>query len=108
LINGKPEIEDIENNKTSFRQIFEKFLQSKYGRYIEYLSTLISLISYFLWLVSSYIGEIEWEDSLDVGFLIFYVIEYALRLFTAQNRFSFLFSYWSVIDLVTLMPLVLM
>lgn len=56
-MNGKAEMEDIENNKTTIRQIFEKFLQSKYGRYIENISTVISLFSYMLWLIGTYMEK---------------------------------------------------
>ena len=36
------------------------------------------------------------------------MLEYSLRLFTAQNRFNFVVSSWSVTDLVTMMPIVLL
>ena len=94
--------------KISVRQIIEKFLNQKYGRYIELVSSLISLFSCIIWLVQSYVGhKLEWFESVDIAFLIYYLLEYTLRLYTAQNRLNFLFSYWSLIDLATLVPLIL-
>jgi voltage-gated potassium channel len=44
-------------------------------------------------------------NDLDLGILIIFAIEYCLRLWSAENRVKFAFQLFSIIDLVSILPL---
>jgi hypothetical protein len=77
------EEEDFEN-KVTIRIVLEKFLTSKYGKYIEYMSGSLSFFSALLYIISTYLDEgISWEDPLDIVVMSLFLGEYTVRLIAA-------------------------
>ncbi|MGB3263387.1 MAG: ion transporter [Microcoleus sp.] len=46
-------------------------------------------------------------QTLDTALLVVFVVEYLVRLWCAENRFKFIFSFFSVIDLLAILPFLL-
>lgn len=46
-------------------------------------------------------------QTLDTVLLILFAVEYLVRLWCAENKFNFIFSFFSVIDLVAILPFLL-
>ncbi|MCT4609874.1 MAG: ion transporter [Pelagimonas sp.] len=46
-------------------------------------------------------------DALEVIFLTIFVVEYLLRLWSAPNRWKYVFSFWGIVDLAAILPALL-
>ncbi|MBE9187024.1 ion transporter [Microcoleus sp. LEGE 07076] len=46
-------------------------------------------------------------ETLDTALLVIFVVEYLLRLWCAENRVKFIFSFFSIIDLLAIIPFLL-
>ena len=71
------------------------------------IMVLILLFSTFFVLETFSLSTLT-QDSLRIGsriILVIFTIEYGLRLWSAENRISFLFDVFSIIDLMVILPL---
>jgi hypothetical protein len=67
--------------------VIEKFLTSKYGKYFEIFSACGSFFSCVMYIISTYLPNgISSLENIDLVVIIFYFIEYTLKLFAAQHR----------------------
>lgn len=67
----------------SFRMEVEQLLNSKYGRYIETVSCLLSLASSALYVVSTYTDSISFLREIDLVVILLYALEFALKLYVS-------------------------
>lgn len=75
----KIEIEEIDGQAT-FRQIVEKKMNAGWGKFIEYISSFLSLLSSIMYILSTYeFADLSWFYFVDLGFVIFFILEYGLK-----------------------------
>ena len=70
---------DDSEDKMTFRQVLEKFLNGRYGQTIEYISTFLSVFSCTVYLVTTYTYNFQWFQDLNLAIELFYLLEYVLR-----------------------------
>jgi len=84
----------------------EKFLNTKYGNYIEYLSAFLSLTTALIYIISTYFEDgIPALDIIDLFVLNLLFAELLLKLLSSQHPFLHLCSTNTVIDIFTIVPL---
>ena len=86
----------IEKNDTKFGRIFDLFIQfliliSLVSFSIETLPDLSTETSDFLWII-------------EVVCVIIFTFEYFLRIFVANKKLKFIFSFYGLIDLIAILP----
>jgi len=82
-------------------------METPVGRAIDLVITELVLLSMVIFAVQTYPISDRLRvslDALDQGILILFVGEYLLRLWCAEQRFRYLFSPYSLIDLVAILP----
>ncbi len=96
-------------------------LKEKIAFYLEDIETPIGLVTNLLilffillsagiFVIETYPINSEIKDILhliDLGILVVFTFEYILRFWSANNKLKFVFSLFSVIDLIAILPLVL-
>jgi len=86
----------IERNDTSAGRIFDLSIQ---------ILIVISLLSFSADTIPSLdYGIRRILHKLEVITVIVFTVEYLLRIFVADKKFSFLFSFFGVIDLLAILP----
>src|SRR5436190_9606720 len=45
-----------------------------------------------------------WLSGIELAIVIFFTVEYGLRVLTAENKFKFIFSFFGIIDLLSILP----
>lgn len=86
--------------------LLEKVLTSQYGKWIELISSSLSLISSVLYVVSTYVNDpISWQETFDVIIMSLFLVEYVFRLFASAHPFHYIISTHSIVDLATIAPL---
>jgi len=50
-------------------------------------------------------GLRPWLDMLEIAILVAFAIEYAARVFCAERRLRYMFSFWGIVDLLAILPL---
>mmetsp|Transcript_10606 Transcript_10606/g.9174 ORF Transcript_10606/g.9174 Transcript_10606/m.9174 type:complete len:91 (+) Transcript_10606:19-291(+) len=78
--------QDIDENETkaTLRQNIEKVLNGNYGKLIEKFSTFLSFFSIVVYVIRTYVDdEVKWFNYVDIGIMVFYLIQYALELFAS-------------------------
>ncbi|MDQ6970696.1 MAG: ion transporter [Mariprofundus sp.] len=86
-------------------------LSSPIGRKVNQTLMLIILISVLVGMLAS-VGSFDnhWKTlfhAFEYGVTILFIIEYVLRLYSARNAFSYAFSFYGIVDLATLLPLLI-
>ncbi len=85
-------------------------MESPLGRGINLFITGLVLVSSAIFVVETYRIPVSLRQQLNVledGILVVFVIEYLLRVWVAEQRSNYLFSLYSVIDLLTIVPFLL-
>ncbi len=96
-------------------------VREKVGFYLEDTETNIGLwsnliilglilISSAIFVAQTYVISSNLQEILnivDLGILIVFTIEYSLRFWSAKNKIKFVFKFFSIIDLVAILPLFL-
>lgn len=85
-------------------------IETPLGRGINLLIAGLVLISSAIFVIETYQISPSLRQQLDVfenGILFIFVIEYLLRFWFAKQRFQHLFSLYSLIDLVAILPFLL-
>lgn len=92
----------------------EKTLRSKLDEIVE--GPVFSGIIQFLILASAVAFALESEyvdrykyyfDIIDWSFFILFGVEYFLRIYTAKNRIGFIFSFFGIVDLLAILPIII-
>ncbi len=85
-------------------------IESPLGRGINLLITGLVLVSSAIFVVETYKipGSLRQPlDLLEDGILIIFVIEYLLRVWVADQRVKYVFSLYSIVDLLAIVPFLL-
>lgn len=96
-----------------YYRLFDQRTRS--GRYFEALCGLFALLSVIAVFIESDIGrgtsllatssEISLFIWLEIAFTVVFTLEYLLRLLVWPNPARYVFSFWGIIDLATVLPL---
>ena len=97
-----------------WRVLFDQHTRS--GRYVEALCGLLALLSVVVVFIESGIGTqyhlnySQWRlfVLLETAFTLAFTLEYLLRVITWPQPARYVFSFWGIIDLATLLPLYIM
>jgi voltage-gated potassium channel len=82
-------------------------LGSPLGRVWDVFQVLMSLLSCFLYVASTYGYEKSIPFEIDWVITIFFTVDYALRFFIATNRLAYPFSFFAIVDLIACLPVYL-
>lgn len=86
----------IEKGHTKTGRIFDFFIQ---------LLIILSLISFTIETIPDLSHEFYfWLHTLEIFTIIIFTIEYLLRLYVADNKLKFIFSFYGIIDLIAILP----
>jgi len=97
--------------QTLFRRLFDQ--QTRSGRRFEALCGLLALLSVITIFIESSMGSQltftprEWHLFIwiEIGFTLIFTFEYILRVIAWPRPVRYVFSFWGVIDLATMLPL---
>jgi voltage-gated potassium channel len=79
--------------------------QTRTGKIVEIILLGFNLAACFLYVASTYENRMPgWLIFLDVIVAVEFIIEYLLRIWTAEKKCRYLFSFYGIIDLVTILP----
>eukprot|EP00026_Physarum_polycephalum_P001337 Phypoly_transcript_01338.p1 GENE.Phypoly_transcript_01338~~Phypoly_transcript_01338.p1 ORF type:complete len:1085 (+),score=170.19 Phypoly_transcript_01338:113-3367(+) len=98
------------SNKLSYRVRLEVFLvYTRLAEVIEITQVVLSLLSVVLYIVGTYLhhgttGAIVYS-WLDFIFCVFFTLYWVLDLYLAKNRLQQLFSFFSFVDLLSILPI---
>jgi hypothetical protein len=85
------------------------YQRTKYGYYLDTAQAVLSAVSCLLFIVVSYaMIEPSWLTDVEDIFTIWFMADYALRLFIAQDSLVFFFSLVSFLDFFTVVPAIVM
>ena len=90
-----------EEDKENFKQKLEQFLNETFIKnIIHYISALLSLVAFIIYLVSTYfpLGNFEWSKTVDYFFCAFFNIEFLLNFYLSQHRLSFILNLENISD----------
>lgn len=99
-------LDEDDEPRVSLRIKVEKILSGNVGKTIDYVSTILSLGTFIMYLVRSYADNLQWFFwKIDIGIMIFFSIEYILKFYAAQHKYQYFFlNYETFIDLCTCIP----
>ncbi|HAZ78048.1 MULTISPECIES: ion transporter [Enterobacteriaceae] len=97
--------------QTLFHRLFDQ--QTRSGRRFEALCGLLALLSVITIFIESSMGSQltftpqEWHLFIwiEIGFTLIFTFEYILRVIAWPRPVRYVFSFWGVIDLATMLPL---
>lgn len=100
---NKPEENNQNEGTKNLRQILDSFLNVNKRKMIFSLtSAFISLISFLLYLISTYNkGMNYFLDNFDIIVFIIYVLEYLTNIVLAHDRINHMITTNSLLDLIT-------
>jgi voltage-gated potassium channel len=87
--------------------IYLKDLETPVGRVVNLTIAGLMLLSSGIFVAETYsISDYLRHDLklLDIAILIVFSLEYGLRLWSAENKFLYIISFYSIIDLVAILP----
>jgi voltage-gated potassium channel len=85
-------------------------IETKIGKTISFFLLSLILLSSFIFVVETYPIAENYQHiltMLDQGILIIFAIEYILRLISSDQPLKFFFSFFSLIDILAILPLIL-
>ena len=99
LVVEKKEEEDKESLKQKIEQFFNDTLVKSI---IHYISAVLSLVAFIIYLVSTYfpLNDFKWAKTVDYFFCAFFNIEYLINLYLSQHKISFLLNLENITDLL--------
>jgi len=100
---NKPEEGNTNEGAKNIRQILDSFLNVNKRKIIFYfVSVFISLISFILYVVSTYNNILnDFLDKFDIIVFIIYIFEYFANFILAHDRFNHMMTINSLLDLLT-------
>ncbi|GAB5418246.1 MAG: ion transporter [Crocinitomicaceae bacterium] len=93
--------------KKKIDQIVES-RETKAGLYFDYAIQVLILLSIIAFTIET-IPDLEVETQLFLNYfewfcIIIFSIEYVIRIFIAENKLKFIFSFYGLIDLIAILP----
>jgi len=80
----------------------------KYGRGALAIQQGVLILALVLFSLSTLPDETPlWIRAGDIFVLVFFAVEYALRLWAAPSRRGYAFSFWGIVDLMAFLPMLL-
>eukprot|EP01133_Synstelium_polycarpum_P016767 gene16767-19935_t len=98
--------------KISLRAKAEIYLAYTHiGEFIEFVQVFFSLVSVVLFIYGTYLDEHlappNWFLFIEVSLIVFFIAHWFLDLFVTKDKLHFLFSFFSLIDLITILPIII-
>ncbi len=96
---------------TFFRSMFTNFGDPKFLRWQAFLNFLIfgSCVTMSLETVDAFASEQAWFiTAVECIAVAFFTIDYLGNLYFAENRIKYFFSFWGLVDLISILPSYLM
>ncbi len=100
---NKPEESSSNESAKNIRQILDRFLNiNKRKMIFSLVSAFLSLISFLLYLVSTYNNILnDFLDKFDIIVFIIYLLEYLTNVILAHDRLNHMITTNSLLDLLT-------
>jgi voltage-gated potassium channel len=88
-------------------QFYLTDLRTPLGKAINLTLAALIFVSSGIFVAETYntSGSIRWQlNFIDNAIYVIFTIEYALRLWSAENKIKYIFSFYSIIDLLAVLP----
>ncbi len=86
----------VNENDTKWGRVFELFIQ---------FLIVVSLVTFSIETLPDLSGSAQmWLRYIEIVTVIFFTLEYLLRLFLAEKKPKFVFSFFGIIDLLAILP----
>ena len=92
------------------KEKISKYLDSndtKIGRIVDLSLILINMLACVLIVIETYSKEAEWPlwvKIAEITVVLIFSIEYILRVFIAESRIKYIFSFYGIIDFISIVP----
>lgn len=86
---------------------FFNFADTPLARLFQFLLLLTNLFACFLFILSTYLTDLKSINLLhqvDLILSVIFIIEYLLRFWSSEKRLQFTFSFYSMVDLFSIIP----
>lgn len=83
------------------------FADSPSSRLVQFLLLLVNIFACFIFVLSTYVTNplnLDLLHNVDIALALFFVIEYALRLWSSKDKIDFCLSFYSIVDLLSIIP----
>lgn len=103
-------LQNKELSKRPLSQQMEAYLYSRtsYGYTLDVVQAVLSLLSCALFIMNSYkpphVPPEPWTVAVEIVLTIYFLLDYSLRFFMAQDKLTFYFSMHSLLDYLTIIP----
>ena len=77
------------------------------GKIVDLCLIIINILACGLIIIESYSTEAQWPLWVKIGeytVIILFSIEYVLRIISAKNKLKYIFSFYGLIDLISILP----
>lgn len=76
------------------------------GRITQFFLLLINLAACVLFVISTYAGQkfMNFVSTVDLIFAVVFSVEYGLRLWIAEDKIKYIFSFYGLVDLISIVP----
>eukprot|EP01028_Stygiella_incarcerata_P001352 TRINITY_DN12308_c0_g1_i1.p1 TRINITY_DN12308_c0_g1~~TRINITY_DN12308_c0_g1_i1.p1 ORF type:complete len:1161 (+),score=274.19 TRINITY_DN12308_c0_g1_i1:119-3601(+) len=93
-------------HKPTLRFLANKLLsRSAFGFYLEIIGILFSIAFFGFYVYQTYdMDPPRWIFFVELSLVMYFVVEYVFRLFAAEDRWAFFFSFHSFVELITIIP----
>ncbi|MBW4632898.1 MAG: ion transporter [Iphinoe sp. HA4291-MV1] len=94
----------LSREKTAF---YLKDLETPIGKFINLTIAALVLLSSVIFVAQTYniSDSVRFLlDSIDTVILLVFAVEYLLRIWSEENKIKYLFSFYSIIDLIAVLP----
>jgi len=101
------DLSHLSNNSTRSQWVY--WMESSgVGVAWDILQILLSLIAMALYIVSTYQDEKPtWIFLLEVALTLVFTVDYCLRMYLAENKFDHFFSFFPMVDFMSIIPFVI-
>ncbi|KYR02970.1 calcium-activated BK potassium channel [Tieghemostelium lacteum] len=95
--------------KLSFRSKLEIYLAYTHiGEFIEFAQVLFSVISVLLFIYGTYMDKAPFAyNILEIVLIFFFFLHWSLDFFITKDKLRYLFSFFSIIDMITILPILI-
>ncbi|MHC5730772.1 MAG: ion transporter, partial [Nostoc sp.] len=88
-------------------EFYLKDLETPIGKAINLTLAVMVLLSSGIFVAETYNipDSVRFKLNLvDIAIVIIFAVEYSLRLWSAENKIKYIFSFYSIIDLIAILP----
>ncbi len=82
--------------------------ETKRGRFFAFFIQFLIIISLILFSIGTLPNLSEPTNNIlykiETGIVVFFTVEYLLRVYTAKNKLKFIFSFFGIVDLFAILP----